>query len=151
MLRWHSAVKVRSELPWLTMNLPISMMSSTAKPTMMRSMPRSGQLDAHGIQNGIIADLGYGTGELTLMLTQAGYDMIGIDQSEQMLCVVQDKAQQLGLSQELLLLRQDLCSWISMERSRRRCLPLTHSTTCRIWIKPLPMLAFLWKRRRAPV
>lgn len=49
-----------------------------------------GQLDAHGIQNGIVADLGCGTGELTLMLTQAGYDMIGIDQSEQMLCVVQD-------------------------------------------------------------
>jgi len=67
-----------------------------------------GQLDAHGIQNGIVADLGCGTGELTLMLTQAGYDMIGIDQSEQMLCVVQDKAQQLGLSQGLLLLRQDL-------------------------------------------
>ena len=26
------------------------------------------------------------------MLTQAGYDMIGIDQSEEMLCVVRDKA-----------------------------------------------------------
>ena len=36
---------------------------------------------------GILADLGCGTGELTLMLTQAGYDMIGIDQSEEMLCV----------------------------------------------------------------
>lgn len=66
------------------------------------------QLDAHGIRDGIVADLGCGTGELTLMLTQAGYDMIGIDQSEQMLCVVQDKAQQLGLSGQLLLLRQDL-------------------------------------------
>ena len=49
-----------------------------------------------------------GTGELTLMLTQAGYDMIGIDQSEEMLCVVRDKAEQLGLSSGLLLLRQDL-------------------------------------------
>ena len=54
------------------------------------------------------ADLGCGTGELTLMLTQAGYDMIGIDQSEEMLCVVRDKAEQLGLSGGLLLLRQDL-------------------------------------------
>lgn len=42
------------------------------------------------------------------MLAQAGYDMIGIDQSEEMLCVVRDKAEQLGLSGRLLLLRQDL-------------------------------------------
>ena len=62
----------------------------------------------HGIHDGILADLGCGTGELTLMLTQAGYDMIGIDQSEEMLCVVRDKAEQLGLSGRLLLLRQDL-------------------------------------------
>ena len=48
------------------------------------------KLEAHGIHDGIVADLGCGTGELTLMLTQAGYDMIGIDQSEEMLCVVRD-------------------------------------------------------------
>ncbi len=66
------------------------------------------KLKEHGIQDGILADLGCGTGELTLMLTQAGYDMIGIDQSEEMLCVVRDKAEQLGLSGRLLLLRQDL-------------------------------------------
>lgn len=54
------------------------------------------KLEAHGIHDGIVADLGCGTGELTLMLTQAGYDMIGIDQSEEMLCVVRDKAEQLG-------------------------------------------------------
>ena len=68
------------------------------------------QLDAHGISSGILADLGCGTGELTLMLAQAGYDMIGIDQSEEMLCVVRDKAEQLGLSGGLLLLQQDLCA-----------------------------------------
>lgn len=67
-------------------------------------------LDAHGIRDGIVADLGCGTGELTLMLAQAGYDMIGIDQSEEMLCVVRDKAEQLGLDEGLLLLRQDLRS-----------------------------------------
>ena len=66
------------------------------------------ELNAHDIRDGILADLGCGTGELTLMLTQAGYDMIGIDQSEEMLCVVRDKAEQLGLSGRLLLLRQDL-------------------------------------------
>ena len=68
------------------------------------------RLDAHGISSGILADLGCGTGELTLMLAQAGYDMIGIDQSEEMLCVVRDKAEQLGLSGGLLLLQQDLCA-----------------------------------------
>ena len=68
------------------------------------------RLDAHGIASGILADLGCGTGELTLMLAQAGYDMIGIDQSEEMLCVVRDKAEQLGLSGGLLLLQQDLCA-----------------------------------------
>ena len=56
------------------------------------------KLEAHGIHDGIVADLGCGTGELTLMLTQ----------SEEMLCVVRDKAEQLGLSGRLLLLRQDL-------------------------------------------
>ena len=66
------------------------------------------ELKAHGITDGILADLGCGTGDLTLMLTQAGYDMIGIDQSEEMLCVVRDKAEQLGLSGKLLLLQQDL-------------------------------------------
>ena len=66
------------------------------------------ELNAHNIRDGILADLGCGTGELTLMLTQAGYDMIGIDQSEEMLCVVRDKAEQLGLSGKLLLLQQDL-------------------------------------------
>lgn len=68
------------------------------------------ELDVHGISDGIVADLGCGTGELTLMLTQAGYDMIGVDQSEEMLCVVRDKAEQLELSGRLLLLRQDLCA-----------------------------------------
>lgn len=67
-------------------------------------------LDVHAIRDGIVADLGCGTGELTLMLAQAGYDMIGIDQSEEMLCVVRDKADQLGLGGGLLLLRQDLRS-----------------------------------------
>lgn len=66
------------------------------------------ELHAHQIDDGIVADLGCGTGELTLMLVQAGYDMIGIDQSEEMLAVVRDKADQLGISERLLLLRQDL-------------------------------------------
>lgn len=104
------------------------------------------KLEAHGIHDGIVADLGCGTGELTLMLTQAGYDMIGIDQSEEMLCVVRDKAEQLGLSGRLLLLRQDLLKLDLYGTIRRRYPPLIPSTTSRIWIPPLPMQAFLWKK-----
>ena len=39
------------------------------------------ELAAHGVTDGLLADLGCGTGELTLMLSQAGYDVIGIDLS----------------------------------------------------------------------
>lgn len=67
-----------------------------------------GELKAHDIQDGILADLGCGTGDLTLMLTQAGYDVIGIDQSEEMLSVLREKADELGLTGRLLLLRQNL-------------------------------------------
>lgn len=67
-----------------------------------------GQLDAHGVADGILADLGCGTGDLTLMLTQAGYDMIGVDQSEEMLAVLREKADELGIADRLLLLRQDI-------------------------------------------
>ena len=64
------------------------------------------QLEAHGIRDGILADLGCGTGELTLMLTQAGYDMIGIDQSEEMLEEALEKKQESG--HEILYLCQDM-------------------------------------------
>ncbi len=66
------------------------------------------QLERHNVQNGIVVDLGCGTGDLTLMLTQAGYDMIGVDQSEEMLAVLREKADELELSQRLLLLRQNI-------------------------------------------
>ena len=69
----------------------------------------TGELKAHGIQDGIVADFGCGTGELTLMLAQAGYDMIGIDVSEEMLSVLRDKADALGLPlTNPMLLCQDL-------------------------------------------
>lgn len=66
------------------------------------------ELAAHGVTEGILADFGCGTGELTLMLCQAGFNVIGIDRSEEMLSVLRDKADQLGLTGRVLLLRQDL-------------------------------------------
>lgn len=66
------------------------------------------KLKENGIQNGIVADFGCGTGDLTLMLSQTGYDVIAVDQSEEMLAVLRDKADQLGIADGLLLLRQNL-------------------------------------------
>ncbi len=65
------------------------------------------RLEAHGIQDGILVDLGCGTGDLTLMLAQAGYDMIGVDLSEEMLAVLREKAVELEIP-DLLLLNQNL-------------------------------------------
>lgn len=64
-------------------------------------------LRAKGICDGIVADLGCGTGELTLRLADAGYDMIGVDLSCEMLSVAREKAAEAGRS-DILLLQQDL-------------------------------------------
>ena len=68
------------------------------------------ELLSHGVRDGLLADLGCGTGDLTLMLSQAGYDVIGIDRSPEMLSVFQEKAEELGLSGRVLLLCQDILS-----------------------------------------
>ena len=81
----------------------------------------TGELKAHGIQDGIVADFGCGTGELTLMLAQAGYDMIGIDVSEEMLSVLRDKADALGLPlTNPMLLCQDLLQLDLFEKAIRK-------------------------------
>lgn len=67
-----------------------------------------GQLCEHGVQDGILVDLGCGTGDLTLMLSQAGYDVIGVDGSPEMLSVLREKADELGIHSRLLLLCQDI-------------------------------------------
>ena len=66
----------------------------------------TGELKAHGIQDGIVADFGCGTGELTLMLAQAGYDMIGIDASPEMLQEAAGKRERSG--HDILYLMQDM-------------------------------------------
>lgn len=66
------------------------------------------ELADHGVTDGLLADLGCGTGELTLMLSQAGYDVIGIDRSEEMLSVLREKADELDMTGKVLLLQQDL-------------------------------------------
>ncbi|MCQ2544134.1 MAG: class I SAM-dependent methyltransferase [Lachnospiraceae bacterium] len=45
----------------------------------------------YGIKEGIVCELGAGTGNFTERLAKAGYDMIGIDNSLEMLTVAQEK------------------------------------------------------------
>ncbi|MGI6020169.1 MAG: class I SAM-dependent DNA methyltransferase [Lachnospiraceae bacterium] len=51
----------------------------------------SGLLADEGVKDGIVCELGCGTGTLTRMLADRGFDMIGIDSSEEMLQVAFDR------------------------------------------------------------
>lgn len=44
----------------------------------------------YGIKDGLVLDLGCGTGKMTRLLSAAGYDMIGVDNSEEMLEIARD-------------------------------------------------------------
>ena len=48
-------------------------------------------LKEYGVRNGLVADLGCGTGAITERLAKHGYDMIGIDNSEEMLSIAREK------------------------------------------------------------
>lgn len=63
-------------------------------------------LKRENVHSGILLDLGCGTGILTEMLANKGYDMIGIDLSEDMLNVAMDKKYESG--NDILYLNQDM-------------------------------------------
>ena len=50
-----------------------------------------GLLKEYGICDGTVLDLGCGTGKITRLLKKAGYDMIGVDNSEDMLELAMEK------------------------------------------------------------
>ncbi len=62
------------------------------------------KLNEYGITDGLVCDLGCGTGNMTLRLAEAGFDMIGIDNAEEMLLIAREKAQ----DREILYLLQDM-------------------------------------------
>lgn len=66
----------------------------------------TGLLKEHGVDDGLVLDLGCGTGTLTEILAKQGYDMIGVDNSEDMLEIAKDKQEQSGL--DILYLLQDM-------------------------------------------
>lgn len=64
-----------------------------------------GLLKDYKIEDGIVLDLGCGTGNVTQILSKAGYDMIGIDNSQEMLNIAMEKR---GNDQSILYLLQDM-------------------------------------------
>ena len=60
----------------------------------------------HGIKDGLVLDLGCGTGSMTEVLADYGYDMIGVDISEDMLEIAMEKRLESG--QDILYLLQDM-------------------------------------------
>ena len=66
----------------------------------------TGLLAEYGVSDGLILDMGCGTGSLTELLAKAGYDMIGIDNSGEMLQIAMNKSRDSGL--DILYLQQDM-------------------------------------------
>ena len=63
-------------------------------------------LEEYGVQDGLVLELGCGTGSMTELLAARGYDMIGIDNAPQMLQKAMEKKQESG--QDILYLLQDM-------------------------------------------
>ena len=66
----------------------------------------TGLLREQGVKDGLVLDLGCGTGSLTRLLARSGYDMIGVDNSGEMLQIAMDKGQ--GMEEDILYLMQDM-------------------------------------------
>lgn len=66
----------------------------------------TGLLREYHIDSGIVADLGCGTGNMTELLAEKGYDMIGIDNSYEMLEEAMEKRIESG--HDILYLEQDM-------------------------------------------
>ena len=62
-------------------------------------------LEEQGVDRGLVLELGCGTGRMTRLLAQAGYDMIGVDNSQEMLQIAKEAE---GQTDEILYLLQDM-------------------------------------------
>ncbi|OUO78776.1 SAM-dependent methyltransferase [Blautia sp. An249] len=66
----------------------------------------TGLLKKYGVSEGLVLELGCGTGTMTELLAGQGYDMIGVDNSEEMLAKAIEKRVESG--QNILYLLQDM-------------------------------------------
>ena len=64
---------------------------------------------AEGLAPALVLDLACGTGGVTIPLAQAGYDMIGLDLSEEMLMMAREKSWDLEL--DILYICQDMAAF----------------------------------------
>lgn len=62
--------------------------------------------DRLNAERNLVVDLGCGTGTLTGIMTEMGYDMVGIDNAEEMLSIAMEKRDRAGW--EILYLLQDM-------------------------------------------
>lgn len=65
-----------------------------------------GLLKEYGVGDGLVLDLGCGTGNMTELLASAGYDMIGVDNAEEMLDIAMEKRAK--SRHDILYLLQDM-------------------------------------------
>ena len=70
------------------------------------SVPERDSEDILASEKNLVVDLGCGTGTLTELMYQKGYDMIGVDISESMLNIAMAKKEKSG--SEILYLLQDM-------------------------------------------
>lgn len=66
-------------------------------------------LEKYGIRDGLVCELGCGTGSMTELLAARGYDMIGIDSSQEMLNIAVQKRERSG--RDILYLNQDMAAF----------------------------------------
>ena len=67
------------------------------------------ELEKYGVKDGLVLELGCGTGSLTELLAARGFDMIGVDCSDEMLNVACEKREKSG--HDILYLNQDMRSF----------------------------------------
>lgn len=65
----------------------------------------TGLLKEYGIEDGLVLELGCGTGKMTRLLAKSGYDMIGVDNSEEMLRIAMEAGEE---DEGILYLLQDM-------------------------------------------
>ena len=66
-------------------------------------------LEEYQVDQGLVLELGCGTGKMTRLLAQAGYDMIGVDDSEEMLQIAKETTwKEEPQNTDILYLLQDM-------------------------------------------